>query len=65
MQFLFCDRRPVAGFISGGTRAGKDSGAWVGTAGDKEKERGTRGRKWKCQANQSSRDGGDVLFLSR
>lgn len=37
MQFLFCDRRPVARFISGGSRAGKDSGAWVGAAGDKEK----------------------------
>lgn len=37
MKFLFCDRRPVAEFISGGSRAGKDIGAWVGAAGDKEK----------------------------
>lgn len=55
MQFLFCDTGPVAGFISGGSRAGKDSGAWVGTAGDKEKERNMRERqrRRKCQANQS------------
>lgn len=39
MQFLFCDRRPVAEFISVGSRAEKDSGEWVGTAGDTEKEK--------------------------
>lgn len=49
MQFLFCDRRPVAGFISGGSRARKDSDALVGEAGDKAIEGGRR----KCQANQS------------
>lgn len=55
MQFLFCDTGPVAGFISGGSRAGKDRGAWVCTAGDKEKERNVRERqrRRKCQANQS------------
>lgn len=42
MKCVFCDRRPVAKFISGGSRAGKDSGAWEGEAGDKEKESNTR-----------------------
>lgn len=42
IQFLFYDRRPVAGFLFGGSRAGKDSGVcgWVGRAGDKEEEGG-------------------------
>lgn len=58
MQFLFRDRRPVAGFISGGSRAGKDSGAWVDMAVDKEKGKGKerRGRRRKCQANQRRGD---------
>ncbi len=55
MKLLLCDRRPVAEFISGGSRAGKDIAVWVGTAGDKE-----RGGKRKCQANQSHGDGRPV-----
>lgn len=39
MQFLFCDRRHVARFISGGTRGGKDSDVWVGAAADEEREK--------------------------
>ena len=50
MQFLFRDRRPVAGFISGGIRAGKDSGArgWV-----RQVTKANEGGRRKCQANQS------------
>lgn len=44
MQFLFCDTGPVAGFISGGSRACKDSGAWVSTAGDKEERKKYEGK---------------------
>lgn len=41
MPFLFCDKRPVAGIISGGSRVGRDRGAWVCEEGDKERERKT------------------------